>query len=347
MTLKHPRYLAAVVQAAPAFLDLTAGIVKSVRYIEEAAAAGASLIAFPEVWLPGYPFYVWLGTPAWYMSKGYVQRYFDNSLSLDSAEADILRDAAKRNDITVVMGLSERKGGSLYIAQWIIGPDGETLLKRRKLKPTHLERTVFGDGDGSGLSVVDSALGRLGALCCAEHVQPLSKAAMYSQHEQVHIAAWPSFSLYEFASALSYQVNNAVTRTYAVEGACFVLAPSTVVSEQMVDMLCDTPDKCQLLRAGGGHSVGYGPDGAELFEKLPENAEGLLFADIDIGKQSLSKSVFDPSGHYSRPDVVRLVFDRRSPQSLTEVCDPPESRGDLDSCGPQGGNEEDAPSMSH
>ncbi|KEH15140.1 carbon-nitrogen family hydrolase, partial [Medicago truncatula] len=99
------------------------------------------------------------------------------SLIYDSPEADALRAAARRNRITVVMGLSERKGHSLYISQWIIGPDGETLLQRQKLKPTHLERTVFGDGEGSGLTVIDSPLGKLGGLCCAEHVQPLTKAA--------------------------------------------------------------------------------------------------------------------------------------------------------------------------
>ena len=321
MTLKHPRYKAAVVQAAPAFLDLQAGIDKSIRLIEEAANKGASLIAFPEVWLPGYPFYVWLGTPAWYMQEGYVQRYFDNSLSFDSPEAEQLRDAARTHSITVVMGLSERAGRSLYISQWIIGPDGETLLQRRKLKPTHLERTVFGDGSGEGLTVVDSLLGRIGALCCAEHVQPLTKAAMFAQDEQIHVAAWPSFSLYDFASALSYQVNNAVTRTYAVEGGCFVLAPSTVVSQEMIDLLCDTPERRNLLKAGGGHSVGYGPDGAELFETLPADCEGILFAEIDLSLQSLSKAVFDPAGHYARPDVVRLVLDRRRRAPMLELHD--------------------------
>ena len=309
MTLTHPKYKVAVVQAAPIFLDLDAGIDKTVGFIEEAAAAGAKLIAFPETWLPGYPWHIWLGSPAWAIMRGFVSRYFDNSLSYDSPEADRLRDAARENNITVVLGLSERDGGSLYIAQWIIGPDGETIAQRRKLKPTHVERTVYGEGDGSGLAVHETELGRIGALCCWEHLQPLSKYAMYAQNEQVHVAAWPSFSLYDpFAPALGAEVNNAASRVYAVEGSCFVLAPCATVSQAMIDELCDSPDKNMLLHAGGGHSVIYGPDGMQLTEKLPPDAEGLLYAEIDLGTISVAKAAADPAGHYSRPDVTRLLL---------------------------------------
>ena len=164
------------------------------RLIAEAAAKGAKLIAFPETWLPGYPWFIWLDSPAWGMQ--FIQRYHDNSLVYGSAQAERLAQAAKQHAITVVMGHSEKHGGSLYMGQWIIGADGETVAMRRKLKPTHVERTMFGEGDGSDLAVHDTPLGRVGALCCWEHLQPLSKYAMYAQNEQVHIAAWPSFSLY-------------------------------------------------------------------------------------------------------------------------------------------------------
>jgi len=133
MPLTHPRYKVAVVQAAPAFLDLEAGVDKTIALIEEAALADARLIAFPETWLPGYPWWIWLGAPAWAIMKGFVGRYFDNSLSYDGPEAEKLRQAARGNNIFVVLGLSERDGGSLYISQWIIGPTGETIAQRRKL----------------------------------------------------------------------------------------------------------------------------------------------------------------------------------------------------------------------
>ena len=149
---------------------------------------------------------------------------------IDSPQAEKIRRAVKRAKLTAVLGLSERDGGSLYIAQWLIGPDGETIARRRKLRPTHAERTVFGEGDGSDLAVHDRAdVGRLGALCCWEHLQPLSKYAMYAQNEQVHVGAWPSFSLYDpFAHALGHEVNNAASKVYAVEGSCFLLGPCAV-----------------------------------------------------------------------------------------------------------------------
>jgi len=310
MPVAHPKYRAAAVQAAPVFLDLDAGITKAITLIAEAAAQGARLIAFPETWLPGYPWFIWLDSPAWGMQ--FIQRYHDNSLVYGSPQAERLVAAAREHTITVVMGHSEKAGGSLYMGQWIIGPDGATIAQRRKLKPTHVERTVFGEGDGSDLSVHDTPLGRVGALCCWEHLQPLSKYAMYAQNEQVHIAAWPSFSLYRGgAYALGAEVNNAASRIYAVEGGCFVLAPCATVSAEMVQMLCgDDPVKRQLLLEGGGFTGIYAPDGQLISTPLPEGQEGLVYADLDLGMISLAKAAADPAGHYSRPDVTRLLLDK-------------------------------------
>lgn len=312
MALVHPKYKVAVVQAAPAWLDLDAGIDKTIELINEAAGAGAKLVAFPETWLPGYPWHIWMGSHAWQVGRGFVQRYFDNSLDYDSEEARRLSAAVAKAGVTVVLGLSERSGGSLYMGQWIIGPDGNTIATRRKLRPTHLERTVYGEGDGSDLAVhAIEGLGRVGALCCWEHLQPLSKYAMYAQNEQVHVAAWPSFSNYDpFAHALGAEVNNAASKVYAVEGSCFVLAPCAVVSQAMIDELCDTPEKHQLNHVGGGHSVIYGPDGSPLVSKLAEDQEGILYADIDLGAIAMAKNAADPAGHYSRPDVTRLLLNK-------------------------------------
>lgn len=327
MALVHPKYKVAVVQAAPAWLDLDAGIAKTIALIDEAAAKGARLIAFPETWLPGYPWHIWMGAHAWQAGRGFVQRYFDNSLDYDSAEARKLSAAVKKAGITAVIGLSERSGGSLYMGQWIIGPEGETIAARRKLRPTHVERCVFGEGDGSDLGVhAIDGLGRVGALCCWEHLQPLSKYAMYSQNEQVHVAAWPSFSNYEpFAHALGWEVNNAASKVYAVEGSCFVLAPCAVVSQEMIDDLCDTPEKHGLNHVGGGHAVIYGPDGSPLATKLPEDVEGILYAEIDLAAIVMAKNAADPAGHYSRPDVTRLLINKRKMRRVETFALPIES----------------------
>lgn len=301
-------FKAAVVQAEPVWLDADATIDKSIGLIEEAARAGAQLIAFAETFIPGYPWWLWLDSPA--AGFQFFGRYHENSLTLDGPRFQRLLDAARANDIAVVAGYSERSGGSLYMGQGVISADGELVGARRKLKPTHVERAVFGEGDGSDLAVHDTALGRIGALCCWEHLQPLTKYAMFSKHEQVHVAAWPSFSVCKGAAyALGPEVNTAASQLYAAEGQVFVLAPCSVVGDAALDLFCgDDPVKRQLLQRGGGFARVYGPDGRPLAEPLPEDAEGILYADIDLSVIPIAKAAADPVGHYSRPDVTRLLL---------------------------------------
>lgn len=317
-------YKAAIVQAAPVFLDRRATVDKCIALIEEAAGQGASLIAFPETFVPGYPFWIWLGSPAWGMQ--FVGRYHENSYELDGEDDRRLRAAAKRHGLHVLLGYSERAGGSLYMGQCLIGPDGERLFARRKLKPTHVERSVFGEGDGSDFRVAGTGIGRVGALCCWEHLQPLSKYAMYAMNEQVHIASWPAFSLYRgMAYALGPEVNNAASQVYAAEGQCYVLAACAVISPQIIETLVDSPDKEPLLKAGGGFAMGYGPDGRPLNAPLPETEEGLVIVDIDLAAIAYAKSAADPAGHYSRPDVTRLLLNRAPRRPVVERLEPEET----------------------
>jgi aliphatic nitrilase len=135
---------------------------------------------------------------------------------------------------------------------------------------------------------------------------------MYAQHEQIHVAAWPSFSLYTGrAYALGPEVNTAASQMYAAEGQCFVVAACATVSPAMIEILCDTPAKHEMLKAGGGHARIFGPDGAPLGRALPPDEEGLVVADIDLDQIAYAKSAADPVGHYSRPDVLRLMFNRQ------------------------------------
>ncbi|QFT54219.1 carbon-nitrogen hydrolase family protein [Microbulbifer sp. THAF38] len=307
----------AVVQAAPCLLNLQAGIEKAIAFIDEAGQAGAKIINFPELWLPGYPWWIWLNPPAENMQ--YAIGYIKNSLVVDDKFDQTLRKAACRNSIHVIMGLSERMGSSLYIAQWHYGPEGEVLWRRRKLKPTHVERSVFGEGDGSGLIVAGTEYGRLGALCCWEHLQPLMKFALYSQNEEIHCAATPTYGLYtKLFKAFSPEISMRVYQIYALEGQCFVLSACSIIDKAIFNQLVKNEQQESYLEMGGGYSRIFAPDGSEFKNHLPHNQEGLLIDEIDLDQILAAKTTADPAGHYARADAVALLHNHRPRYSVID-----------------------------
>lgn len=314
------RFPIAAVQAAPVYLDLAASVDKAIALAEQAAAQGCRLIVYPETFLPGYPFWIWLGAPAWGLQ--FVQRYHQNSLVAGGPEHRRLEAAARRLGIAMVVGCSERAHGTLYIAQLMIDATGRTLRIRRKLRATHAERTLFGEGTGADLAVFDSAVGRLGALNCWEHVQPLNRYALFAQHEQLHAASWPCFNLYPGrAYALGPEANLAVSQSYAIEGQCFVAAACAVTDARMLEMLIQMPGQETMLTSGGGHARIYAPDGRPLGEVIDPAREGLVIADIDLDDITIAKTFGDPVGHYSRPDVTRMLLNRAEHVPVTFVDD--------------------------
>lgn len=301
----------AAVQAEPVWLDADATIEKSIALIEEAARNDARLIAFPEVFIPGYPFWSWIGDQKWGFK--FLLKYHENSLELGDERMRRLQVAARRNNIAVVMGYSEREGGSRYLAQVFIDEQGQIVANRRKLKPTHVERTVYGEGNGSDFVTHDFSFGRVGGLNCWEHFQPLSKYMMYSLGEQIHVASWPAmFAFQPDVFQLSIEANATVTRSYAIEGQVFVICSTQVVGKSAINLFCETEEQRSLLPPGGGWARIYGPDGSELAKPLAEDEEGILYGEVDLSQILYAKAGADPAGHYARPDVLSLTFDPRN-----------------------------------
>ncbi|KAK7423529.1 Carbon-nitrogen hydrolase [Neonectria punicea] len=297
----------AVVQAEPVWLDLAATVKKTCRLITEAANNHAKLIAFPECWLPGYPAWIWSRPVDFELSPEYMR----NSLRVESPEMTQIQECAAENDIIVVLGFSENHHNTLYISQAIIGNDGKLLLTRRKIKATHMERTIFGDPSAECLeSVVDTPLARIGALSCWEHLQPLLKYHTYNQREEIHVAAWPP--LFKDGGgpdlwSMGAEGGQALARVYAIESASFVLHATAVISEGSIDFLKTAGN--MFGTPGGGSSAIFGPDGRKLSKDLAETEEGLIYATLDLHEIHKVKGFVDVCGHYSRPDVLWLGVD--------------------------------------
>jgi len=314
---------AGVVQAAPVYMNLKGTVDKTIALIEQAAADGVEILAFPELWVPGYPWFVWLDTAA--ESYRHYGTYHANSLAVNSPEMRAIREAAARNSIHVVLGFSEKSGGSRYMSQALILPDGELGFVRRKIKPTAAERMIFGEGDGSDLKVVETALGRVGALNCWENLVSFARMALIEQHEEIHVSGWPSVTFGRGqVEHLGPKMIASVSSTSAIEGGLFVLAATSVTGEDAVELLCDTEAKrhalCPLGPApGGGFSMIYGPDGIPMAEALPEGAEGIVTADLDLDKIGFAKALYDAAGHYTRSDIFSFRVDRTSRRSMHDM----------------------------
>ncbi|KAF3017333.1 hypothetical protein E8E15_006281 [Penicillium rubens] len=295
----------AVTQAEPEWLDLAAGVVKTCNLIAEAAHNGAKLIAFPECWIPGYPGWIW----SRFLDVELHVAYIKNSITLDSPEMKQIQACAKSHSIAVSLGFSENDNNSVYIAQVMISGDGEIESHRRKMKPTHMERTIFGDASGECFSsVVDLPFGRVGALSCWEHIQPLLKYFMISQREDIHISAWPSLTPHTGKTdlwSMSAEGCHSLSQTYAVESQSFVLHCTAVITEKGVGAM-NTSGGVFMSSPGGGSSAIFGPDGRRLTEPTDSSTEGIIYADLDMTQILPTKIFADATGHYSRPDLMSL-----------------------------------------
>ncbi|MFN2456188.1 MAG: carbon-nitrogen hydrolase family protein [Pyrinomonadaceae bacterium] len=292
----------AVVQAAPVMLDRMATTEKVCRLIDEAGTAGARLILFPEALIPPYPRGMSFGTAVGRRTdagrRAYA-RYYENSVEVPGAVTDMIGAAARRNRTYVAIGVVERDtarlGGTLYCTLLYFAPDGMLLGKHRKLKPTAMERVIWGEGDGSTLTAVKTEFGTIGGLICWENYMPLARMAMYGKGVDLYLA--PTADARD-----SWQ---ATIRHIACEGRCFVLAANQFVTRGMMPAGWETVSDGADVACRGGSAI-VSPLGEYLAEPLYDR-EGILTAELNLDLIAEARFDFDPIGHYNRPDVFRLI----------------------------------------
>ncbi|MFI6870142.1 nitrilase-related carbon-nitrogen hydrolase [Nocardia sp. NPDC050406] len=263
----------AVVQAEPKW-QLHAGIEHVVESIGVAAAAGAELIAFPEAFVPGYPW--WVGADGRGAAES-VAHYRANAMTRDGAEMRAVTEAARAHGIHVVLGFVERSDRRIFMTQAVIDDNGAVLSLRRKPGLNSLERRVFSAGTPGLPNVHRSRIGRLGALSGQENVRPLFTRAMRADGQQIHVAAWPGFPVADAVAGIESPTT--ASRLYAIEGGSFVLAPCAVTGTTDLPVL----GMSARMARGGGCARIYGSDGAELATPLAEDEEGYLYADLNLG----------------------------------------------------------------
>jgi len=303
------RFKVAVVQASSVLFNREATIEKTCRLILEAAEKDVKLILFPEAFIPAYPrglsFGAVVGSRS---SEGRLtwQRYWENAVDVPGPAVETIGEAVREAGVYLAIGVIERdtqfSKGTLYCTLLYFGPDGMLLGKHRKLKPTGSERLIWGEGDGSTLTVLETELGKIGGLICWENYMPLARMAIYSKGVDIYLA--PTADARD-----SWQ---STLRHIACEGRCFVLGCNQFVTKEMypddlegLDELDEHPD---VICRGGSTIIS--PFGEVLAGPLYDQ-ESTLFADIDLAEVARSKYDFDVVGHYARPDVFQLVVNER------------------------------------
>lgn len=307
----YPTIAAAAVQAPSSFLDRRAGIEQTCRLVEEAAAAGADLVVFPESFVPGHPLWLHFLSTNDRRSVAAYERLFANALTVPGPEVDAVAETARRCELTVVLGVTEKRPGSsgtLYNSQLFLGRDGRLLGKHQKLVPTVREKVVHAPGGGEGIDTFETEFGRIGGLICGENSNPLATYALQALGEAVHAASWPPFM--GFSSAA--EVVGFVSRSVAYSGHVFVVNAVGLVGDDFFELMGDEiADRDEVRRRSGGSSI-VDPHGRVLAGPLGPGEEGMLLAELDLGIAVRAKLSHDFTGHYNRFDVFELRLNRRA-----------------------------------
>jgi len=313
MSTPHPsrRIKAAAVQIAPVLHSLEGTLQKVLAAIAKAAGEGAHLVVFPETFLPYYPYFSFVLPPV-LMGAEHMKLY-EEAVEVPGPVVDAVSAAAREHGVVVVLGVNEKDHGSIYNAQLIFDADGSLLLKRRKITPTFHERMVWGQGDAAGLKVVQTAVGRLGALACWEHYNPLARYALMAQHEEIHASQFPGSMVGPiFADQMEVTI-----RHHALESGCFVVNATGWLTDEQIAAI--TPDaKLQKALRGGCCTAIVSPEGVHLSPKLSEG-EGMVIADLDFSLITKRKRMMDSVGHYARPELLSLRINAAPAVPVTHV----------------------------
>lgn len=302
----------AAAHVAPVFMNAMASAEKAAAWIEEAGAQDVDLVVFPEVFLPGFPY--WINCYAPLIQSDMNTRYQEESVTVDGPEVALLVAAARSAGVSVVMGASERRveGRTCHNSAIFITPEQGVVGVHRKLQPTYAERYIWGQGDGSTLIAPQMPVGRVSALCCWEHTMNLARQSMIDLQAQVHAALWPSLSTLAGFEGLADLQIEAMMRNHAFTGGCFLVAAASPVAPDVLAFLEAELGPQEFLSTGGGWSAIIHPFAPNVAGPHTGAEETLLVAEVNLEEIHGAKQWLDGTGHYARPEILKLVVDRRA-----------------------------------